>query len=86
MCLAKYVEDPVTSLKPKLNIGIVCGNCNLSFTTDKYCEIKSSTKRRYVANCIHCGKWNRVYLRTEKSKCLNISAVLTKEPRFSGVH
>ncbi len=62
-CLAKYVDASIVSLRPKTNIGVVCGNCNLSFTTNNY--ILETSKYRYLANCLHCGKWNKMNLFTE---------------------
>lgn len=62
-CLAKYVDGPIVSLKYKTYVGIVCGNCNLSFGTCNY--MTETARHRYVANCPHCGKWNKMNLFTE---------------------
>lgn len=62
-CLAKYVDEPVVSLQYKTKVGIVCGNCNLSFSTRNY--MIETNRYRYMANCPHCGKWNRMNLFAE---------------------
>jgi hypothetical protein len=59
-CLARYVDEPIVSLRAKTKIGVVCGNCNLSFRTNRY--MLETARYRYVANCPHCGKWNRMNL------------------------
>lgn len=66
VCLAKYIDSPVVSLYPRTKIGLVCGNCNLSFNTKKY--IINTNRYRYLANCPHCGKWNKINLFTKESR------------------
>jgi len=63
ICLAKYVDVPIVSSTPRIKIGVVCGNCNLSFGTNNY--MLENGRRRYIANCPHCGKWNKMNLFTE---------------------
>lgn len=63
ICLAKYVDKPIVSSTTKTMIEIVCGNCYLSFSTNKY--IIETSRHRYIANCPHCGKWNKMNLFTE---------------------
>lgn len=60
-CLAKYVEDPIVSSRYRTKIGVACGNCNLSYKTNRY----MLHNKRYIANCPHCGKWNKMNLFTE---------------------
>lgn len=59
-CLAKYVSEPIVSFYSKPKINVVCGNCNLSFSSKRY--MMEMTRYRYVANCPHCGKWNKMNL------------------------
>ncbi len=63
VCLAKYINNPILSLETKMTVHAVCGNCYLSFSTDKY--MLETRRHRYVANCPHCGKWNKMNLFTE---------------------
>jgi hypothetical protein len=67
-CLAKHIDKPIVSLYPRTKINVVCGNCNLTFATSDYIP----DKNRYISNCPHCGKWNR----------LNLYTMGVKERRF----
>jgi transcription elongation factor Elf1 len=57
ICMAKYISSPVM----RLDNQVVCGSCNLSFTGKHYikCYINKD-KYRYISNCPHCGKWNKI--------------------------
>lgn len=68
VCLARYVNELTTPINLKIKISMVCGNCNLSFTTDRYYECNSKIKTRYITSCIHCGKWNKINLYTKETQ------------------
>jgi RNase P subunit RPR2 len=71
-CLAKYIDKPIVSLYPRTKINVVCGSCNLSYITNQYYNNNYNGKKRFVASCKHCGKWNR----------LNLYTMGVKERRF----
>lgn len=57
ICIARYEGMHVSSSG---NI-VVCGNCNLSFNIKNYIKIYTSGgNSRYISNCPHCGKWNKM--------------------------
>lgn len=57
VCMAKYTSSQVLSYKNQ----IICGSCNLSFLTRDYIKYYIDKDRyRYISNCPHCGKWNKI--------------------------
>jgi hypothetical protein len=68
VCLAKYIDKPYISSWPLIQVEVTCGSCNLTFATNNYIP----DKNRYISNCPHCGKWNR----------LNLYTMGVKERRF----
>lgn len=57
VCMAKYTSFPICNSENQ----VVCGNCNLSFKARDYIRLDIGKEtRRYISNCPHCGKWNKM--------------------------